>query len=108
MSDQIQNGEPSERDGQKVYSEEFRANAVKMVTALGLSNGKVAERLGCSEESVRRWVIAHRRKELKPVLLQPELDAAKELQAARKRIDQLEKENEFLKKAAAYFAKESK
>ena len=107
MSNESQNGECPKRDVRKRYSKEFRANAVKLVVELGLSNEKVAERLGCTTESVRRWVITHRRG-LKPIQLQQELDAVKELRAAKKRIDQLEMENEFLKKAAAYFAKESK
>ncbi len=91
----------------KRYSKEFRANAVKMVTEVGLTNETVAERLGCTIESVRRWVIAHRR-ELRPIQLQEELNAVEELRALKKENARLQMENEFLKKAAAYFAKESK
>ena len=40
---------------------EFRTEAIKMVTERGLSDERVAERLGCGTESVRRWVIDHRR-----------------------------------------------
>ena len=94
MSNEDQNGEQSKRDSRKRYSKEFRANAVKMVTELGLTNEKVAERLGCTMESVRRWVIAHRQ-ELQPALLQQELNAVEELRAAKKRISQLEMENDF-------------
>ena len=95
------------RGQRKRYSKEFRANAVKMVTELGLTNEKVAERLGCTIESVRRWVIVHRR-ELRPIQLQEELNAVEELRTLKKENARLQMELEFLKKAAAYFAKESK
>lgn len=107
MSSEDQNGETTKRDCRKRYSKEFRANAVKMVTELGLTNEKVAERLGCTTESVRRWVIAHRY-ELRPEQLQQELNVVEELRALKKENARLQMEIDFLKKAAAYFAKESK
>lgn len=105
-SEERKEGE-SDRKGRRRYSSEFRANAVKMVTELGLTHEEVAQRLGCTTETVRRWVIIHRQ-ELRPAQLQEELNAVEELRALKKENARLQMENDFLKKAAAYFAKESK
>lgn len=90
----------------KRYSLEFRLNAVKMVIGLGMTNEQVAQKLGCTTETVRRWVLNRYKMDATP--LQGELDAGAELKAAKKRIAQLQMEVDFLKKTAAYFAKESK
>ena len=95
----------SKRSGTKSYPAEFRAKAVRLVTERGYTLKQVAEQLDCSEESVRRW------KEAKTQTLDPqtaeriELEI-NELKRLKKRVVQLEQENEILKKATAYFAKE--
>lgn len=48
----------SDRKGRRRYSAEFRANAIKMVTELGLTHEKVAQRLGCTTETIRRQVLS--------------------------------------------------
>ncbi len=68
-----------------------------MVIEMGLASEMVAERLGCTAESDCRWVMIHRRA-ISPIPLQQELDAAKELRAAKKQIALLKIENDFLKK----------
>lgn len=98
MTKQSQRGE---------YATENRNKAIKMVTEWGMTNKKAAEQLGCSVESVRRWVSEYR-KTIQPVQVQEELDLVKKFQFAQKRIKQLEQENDFLKKVTAYFARESK
>ena len=93
MSKEEQN-EVKLRGQRKRYPKEFRASAVKMVKELGLTNETVAERLGCTTESVRRWVIAHRR-ELRPIQLQEELNAVEELRALKNENAKLQMENDF-------------
>jgi transposase len=95
----------SKKSGHKLYSAEFREKAVRLVTERGYSLNQVAEQLGCSQESIRRWKEAATKK------LDPELAARIELEEnetkrLRKRVAQLEMENDILKKATAYFAKE--
>ena len=70
------------------------------------SLAQVAEQLGCSQESIRRWKEAALRK------VDPELAARIELEEdenkrLRKEVANLKLEIEILKKAAAYFAKET-
>ncbi|MBQ3320746.1 transposase [Candidatus Saccharibacteria bacterium] len=88
------------------YSEEYRMNAAKMVLVDGFSIDKTADSLGCARESVRRWVDIYRSRILPKE--QPHMTAEEENQLLKKENNRLKMELEFLKKAAAYFAKESK
>lgn len=87
------------------YPPEFRAEAVRLVREDGLTITEVARDLGCARQSVMNWVE------------QAEIDSGKrdglttterdELRALRRRVRVLEQEREILKKAAAWFAKET-
>ena len=84
------------------YSKEFREKAVRLVTECGHTVEQVAEQLGCSAESIRRW------KEATNAKPASEADRVEreELKRLRKEVAQLRTENEILKKATAYFARE--
>ena len=87
----------------KKYSSEFRAEAVRAVTDRSRPVSSVASELGINAETLRVWV--NRAKyaavdERNSVGSQAE----KELRALERRIADLEQENAFLKKAAAFFA----
>ncbi|MHC4950508.1 MAG: transposase [Planctomycetota bacterium] len=88
------------------YSTEFKLQAAKLVTEQGYSYDKAAKRLGTTGWSIRNWVTKFRQSgELPPQgNTQPKAD---ELRQLRKELAQLKMENDILKKAAAYFAKES-
>ena len=95
----------SKKPGTKSYSAEFREKAVRLVTERGYTPGQVAEQLGCSEGSIKKW------KEIAKRKLDPELATRIELdedetKRLRKENAQLKQEVEILKKATAYFAKE--
>jgi transposase len=88
------------------YSPEFRNEAVRLVRQEGSTIAEVAADLGCSAESLRHWI------------KQSDLDEGRrsdgmtseerqELTRLRRRVRVLEQEREILKKAAAWFAKES-
>lgn len=86
------------------FSPEYRDEAVKMVIDTGRPVAEVARDLGINESTLGNWVTQYRRDH--PV--------SEELSVAdRARLKELEKENrelrmerDFLKKAAAFFAKE--
>jgi len=89
----------------KSYPAEFRAKAVRLATEGGYTVEQVANQLGCSAESVRRW------KEDAKGKLDPETSARmereeSELKRLKKENVQLKMENDILKKATVYFAKE--
>lgn len=92
--------------GQQRYSPEFKDEAVRQVTERGHSVQEVAARLGVSSHSLYKWVKAVRpskNEERSDELL----DAKKEILKLRAELRRLEEERDILKKAAAYFARES-
>lgn len=90
----------------KRYSREFKLEAARLVVERGYSATKAAERVGCNHWSLRDWVSKFRSEGIFPPADEP-VPEADELRRLRKEVDDLRLENEILKKAAAYFAKES-
>ena len=91
------------------YTKEFKADAVGLVVEQGYSSAEVGRRLGVSENNVNRWVRQYRDKNESTSpdgLTREQLEA--ELKRLRKENKRLEMEREILKKAAAFFASESK
>ncbi len=88
------------------YSKDFRLSSAKLVVEQGYSCREVAQQLGCSSWSVRDWVRKFRLSgELPPE--EQSAPAAEDTAKLREENARLRMENEILKKAAAYFAKES-
>jgi transposase-like protein len=90
----------------KRYTEEFRLQAAKLIVEGGATYHQVSQQLGVSDWALRCWVKAFRDSGHLPAKGQV-VPLAEELKAARRELIQLRLENEILKKAAAYFAKES-
>ena len=90
----------------KRYSEEFRLQAARLIVEGGYTYHRASEQLGVSDWALRCWVKAFRASGHLPPKGQV-VPLAEELKAARRELAQLRQENEILKKAAAYFAKES-
>ena len=88
------------------YSKEFKLQASRLVTEQGYSYQQAAKKLGTTGWSIRNWVLKFRQTGELPAQTetQPKTD---ELRQLRKELSQLRMENEILKKAAAYFARES-
>ena len=90
------------------FSKEYKAEVVELIRRSGKGIGAVARELDLSETAVRKWA------------QQAEIDSGggpagalttaerEELAQLRKRVKTLEMEREILKKATAFFAKESR
>jgi len=91
---------------QRRYSEEFKLQAAKLIVEGGTTYHQASEQLDVSDWALRCWVKAFRASGHLPPKGQV-VPLAEELKAARRELAQLRQENEILKKAAAYFAKES-
>jgi transposase len=87
------------------YTEDFKREAVALVTEQGYSVAEAARSLDVGENQIRRW-----RQKFEQESAQGELSSTEreELERLRKEIRQLRMEKEILKKASAYFAKEMK
>ena len=88
----------------KRYTEEFRSEAVKQITERGHSVADVAGRLGISIHSLYAW---QKKLEKPSATRQVETDQAAELQRVKSELRRVTEERDILKKAAAYFAKQS-
>ena len=86
------------------FSPQFKAEAVQMVIETGKPIAAVAGDLGIHDGTLGNWVNAWRREHPEPdePLSPVERARVKELEEENRR---LRMENEFLKKAAAFFAK---
>lgn len=92
----------------QTYSMEFRAEAVKLVFEQGLSQGEAANRLGVPKGTLANWVVAAKAGGEKPA---PGARTVADLEAEnsrlRKGLAEARQERDIVKKAAAYFARES-
>jgi transposase-like protein len=94
------------RRKRRSFTDEYRAEVVRLVETSGKSIGQIATDLDLTETAVRAWVKAAKESSVsKAENQQPDLEV--ENRELRKRIKVLEMEREILKKAAAFFAKES-
>jgi transposase-like protein len=89
----------------KRYTPEFREQAAMKVVDNSLPIVKVARELGINESTLGFWVKDYRKKLARQPLPQDMPDAERIRELERRNRD-LEMENAFLKKAAAYFARE--
>ena len=86
------------------FSPQFKAEAVQMVIETGKPIAEVARDLGIHDGTLGNWVNAWRREHPEPekALSPVERARVEELEDENRR---LRMENEFLKKAAAFFAR---
>lgn len=87
------------------YPAEFRADAVALVRSSGKPIAQVAKELGVNHETLRTWVRAAEAAERPGAAAESAKDA--ELARLRKQVAELKLEREILRKAAAYFARET-
>jgi transposase-like protein len=97
---------PKKRKRRK-FTPEFKAEVVRLVALGDRSIGQIAQELDLTESAVRDWV---ERAEI-DVKKAPDgpltTDERDELRRLRREVKRLEMEREILKKATAFFAKES-
>lgn len=85
------------------FSREYREEAVKLVIDTSRPIAEVARELGLNEGTLGNWVNTYRREHAGD---EPPLDVSERarLREAERQLRDVRMENEFLKKAAAYFA----
>jgi transposase len=98
-----------ERIPRAIYTKELREEAVKLVTEGGLKIPEVGRRLSVAASTIRYWVKASREGKLKEVgkHQRPLTEIEMELARVKRELAEARMERDILKKAAAYFAKES-
>jgi transposase len=98
----------SKKRQRRDFTDEFKNDAVKLVIEQGYSCSEVGRRLGVNHTNISRWVRMHRDQ----LENSTESGSVKDMEAEVKRLlkenKRLLMEREILKKAAAFFANESK
>ena len=91
------------------YTKEFREEAVKMVTDGGLSALETSKRLSLPKSTLERWIRVSKAGTLGEIGKgqRPLTDIERELAKVKRELSLAKMERDILKKAAAYFAKES-
>ena len=87
-----------------VYTEEFKIEAVKQVIDKGYTQTDVATRLGVNRKTMNAWVKRYGPDSAKH---RAETEQNAEIRRLKAELKRVTEEREILKKAAAYFAKES-
>ena len=87
------------------YPPEFKAEAVRLVGSSDRSLSRLAKGLGVADQTLRNWVQHAEIDDGAREALAP--DEREELRQLRREVRTLRQEREILKKAAAFFAKES-
>lgn len=92
------------------YTEEFRREAVRRSDKPGVTQAQVAKELGVSAQQIANWKRQFTRLSEKQFNTLDGVDYSKkeseEMRKLRRENKRLKEEMEFLKKAAAYFAKD--
>jgi len=91
------------------YTKEFRQEAVKQVVEEGLSVHEASKRLSLASTTLNNWVKAYKAGKLGEVgkNQRPLTEVELENYRLKKELAEVKMERDILKKAAAYFAKES-
>ena len=87
------------------YNEEFRADVIRLVIEEGRTPYSVGKDLGVNAQTIRNWVKNHKNEQSPDKVKIAELEA--ELKEKKKQIKDLEMTNDILKKATAFFVKDS-
>jgi transposase len=87
------------------YTEEFRRDEVRIATTSGLTRPQIASDLGVGLSTLNKWVQKHQHDDL---MSGPDEDVEKENARLRKEVRVLREEREVLKKAAIFFAGQSR
>jgi transposase len=91
----------------RIFSKQFKADAVRLVKESGESLAAVARNIGVGEQSLRNWVRQAETDAGRGQAQAPTSSERAEIRELRRKLRDVERERDFLKKAAAFFAKET-
>ncbi len=92
---------------QSTFTREEKIAAVKLSLENGRSVASVANEYGVHPNTIWKWQQQYRTNPMGAFTDEPDKSEEAELRRMKRRIAELEAENDFLKKVSAYFAKDS-
>ncbi len=93
-------------DPKKLFTQEFRDEAVRLAQTSGRSRREIASDLGVGLSTLRNWIDRRRDREMEQPPPDRQEDMAAELKRLRRENEVLRQERDILKRATAFFAKE--
>ena len=93
-------------DPKKLFTQEFRDEAVRLAQSSGRSRREIASDLGIGLSTLRNWIDRRRDRQMEQPPPDRQEDMAAELKRLQRENEVLRQEREILKRATAFFAKE--
>ena len=90
----------------KQYTKDFKMNVISMVKEQGLKQAEVARTMGLHVNTINNWIKEYELSSSPNPSNSNVIE--KENKELKRKLAELEEENEILKKAAAFFAKNQK
>jgi len=91
-----------------MYNEETKETIIKLYFEQHRTYKSLSDEFGVGDSTIKEWIKKYKQNAETEEKIRNALETMQENQKLRKKLEELEKENDFLKKAAAFFAKESK
>ena len=92
---------------QNIYSSEFKESAIKLALSGEKSIGQTAVDLGIKKSTLYTWIHKHSGGKASTIKANDSEHVYDEVKRLKKELARITQERDLLKKAAAYFAKES-
>jgi transposase len=89
----------------RIFSPEFKSEAVRLVNERGVSITQAAKDLDIHYNLLRKWIVEAKDRVSSDVA-GAEVSEKAEMRRLRREVSELKMERDILKKAAAYFAKD--
>lgn len=89
------------------YSRQFKEESIKLVTEQGYKPTEAARKLGIPDTTFFKWIENSGWKKPSPAPSEDPKVLQVQLREAQARLKEMEVENDILKKATAYFARQS-
>lgn len=90
----------------KTYNQTFKNNIIRLHLEEGRTISSLNKEYQLGSGTLNCWLKAYRKECIENPIKSTEKDSYNEILRLKKQLEELEKENRFLKKAAAFFAKE--
>jgi transposase len=90
----------------QIYDEKFKEEIARLHIEEGRSINSLYSEYSVSKASINKWCKVFKEKLVQTPKGKQDYDVMKENANLRRQLAEVEKENEFLKKAATFFAKE--
>lgn len=98
----------SEDKPRRQYSDEYKSEAVRLVANSGKPLTQVARELGLNANMLQRWVREEREAQATGTTRSSVKTEQEEIARLRRELARVTQERDFLKRAAAFFAREHK